>query len=106
MAFDLSPDGQMVAAGFWEENPQVRIWNVTSSEQIQSFSSFGVSGIYFDKTSRYVIYKSERGTYAKEILGDTSQRILYVEDVRSRSFSATGNTFWVPLKRRSTLVCL
>lgn len=106
MAVDLSSDGQFVAAGFWEEQPQVRIWAVESGELVRSFRSFGVSGIYFDKTSRYIIYKSEHGTYVKEVLGDANQQIRYAEDVRTGSFCVGSNIFWVPLKRKGALVSL
>jgi hypothetical protein len=96
---DLSTDGRHVAIGYWDRS-DIDVWDLVTNHHRTVKSPSQVSRVLFDQTADWLVFQSERGTYAVHIAETARTKILHAEDLHDAAFRLRDNVMLIPLRRK------
>jgi hypothetical protein len=98
--FDLSTDGKRLATGYWYRTPGVDVWDTANGERIRSFGPSRVGTVLLDRTSRFVVFHSEKGAWARAVDGDQELRLPPLPGLSEGAFEPNANVLLLPTLRK------
>lgn len=99
---DLSDDGRYLAVGYWGR-ADIDLWNLDTIEQTAVPSPSRMSRVQFESTGNWLVYQSERGTYATSRSRSSQTRIVHADDLLGSAHRAQDNALLVPLRRKGQI---
>ena len=105
MGADISHDGRFVAVGYWERS-DIDVWEIATCARRKIKSPTTVSRVLFDGTGEWLLYQSERGTFAASLGEQPQTRIAHADDLRRATFRTRDNAMLVPLRRKGQIAVI
>lgn len=102
---DLSFDGRYVAVGYWDRR-NIDVWELNSLQCRRVTTPSRNSRVLFDKTGEWLVYQSERGTYAMPLTEAAPTRIVQADDLLDAAHRVRDNVMLIPLRRKGQIAAI
>ncbi len=103
-AFALAPNDRFLATGYWYK-PGIEVRDIGTGEPIACFGRNQISGLCFDRSSAYVVFRSQKGCFVHDLARGTEDAIRGTSDsLYDAMWRGEGNEMWVPTNRRGIVV--
>ena len=102
---NLSFDGRYVAIGYWDR-ADIDVWELETLHRRRVKTPSRISRVFFDKTDDWLVYQSERGTYAMALAEAAPTRIVHADDLFGAAHRVRDNVMLVPLRRKGQIAAI